>query len=288
MRDALWWVGCLLGLLTLAVVWGAWIEPRTLVVRHEAVEVDGLDAPLRVLLVGDVQPAGPHETPARLDRIMDRLAATEPDLVVWVGDYVSERRLKTSFTHPEDTARAMARIDAPLGHLAVLGNHDWWWDGPAIEELLEARGIRVLRDESVRLPGGLVVAGVEDPVTHRPRLDRALAGIAPDAPTLLLTHTPDLFPEVPQHVDLTVAGHTHCGQVSIPFVGRPVVPSRFGERYAAGWHGVEGHRLRVTCGIGTAILPVRFGNPPEAVLLELHPGERSQTASAPQSAPSRG
>jgi len=271
-RDLGWALGTGVGLLTLVAVWAAWIEPRSLVVRDEVVELEGLRESLTVLLVGDVQPAGPHETPARLDRIMDRLARTEPDVVVWVGDFVSERRLKTSFTHPRDTARAMARIEAPLGHFAVLGNHDWWWDGLGIQRELEAVGIDVLRDEHRILPGGLVVAGVEDPVTQRPDLARALRGVAASAPLLLLTHTPDLFPEVPGHVDLTLAGHTHCGQVSLPFVGRLVVPSRFGQRFAAGWHGTDDHRLRVTCGIGTAIVPVRLGNPPEAVLLHLRPG----------------
>ncbi len=258
-------------------VWAFWIEPRSLVVRHDTVEVDGLTRPVRVLLVGDLQPAGPHETPARLNAMMDRFAAEEPDLVVWVGDFVSERRTRTSFTHPVDTTAAMGRLDPPLGQLAVLGNHDWYWNAGEMERLLEAQGIQVLRDERVWLgpeAGGLVVVGLEEPVTHRPRLKQALAGVPAEAPTVLLTHTPDVFPEVPDHVDLTFAGHTHCGQVTIPGFGRPVVPSHFGERFAEGWHGTPEHRLRVTCGIGTAIVPVRFGNPPEAVVLDLVPRRR--------------
>jgi len=256
--------------------WAFWLEPRSLVIREHRVPVDGLQAPVRVLLVGDLQPAGPHETPARLATIVDRLAATEPDLVVWAGDFVSERRTSTSFTHPADMAAAVGQLQPPLGQLAVLGNHDWWWDGPEVERLLEAQGVRVLRDERVRLgedAGGLVVAGLEDPVTRRWDLDATLAGVRAEEPTLLLTHTPDVFPEVPDHVDLTLAGHTHCGQVTLPGLGRPVVPSAYGERFAAGWHGRDGHALFVTCGIGTAILPVRFGNPPEAVVLELVPAD---------------
>jgi len=255
-------------------VWALWIEPRSLVIREHTVPLDGLTEPVRVLLVGDLQPAGPHETPRRLARIMARLQATDPDLVVWVGDFVSERRLKTSFTRPEDTAAAIGTLQAPLGQLAVLGNHDWWFDGPAMERLLEAEGVRVLRDERVRLPGGLVVAGVEDPVTRRPNLARALRGVGPSEPVVLLSHTPDLFPDVPAHVDLTLAGHTHCGQVTIPGLGRPVVPSDHGERFAYGWHGRDGHAMLVTCGIGTAIVPVRLGNPPEAVVLSLVPADR--------------
>jgi uncharacterized protein len=274
MRNGVWGLGLLVCVAAALVLWGAWVEPRMLVVRQASMPMAGLTAPIRVLVVGDLQPAGPHETPARLDVIVDRLAEQDADVILWVGDFVSERTLSTSFTNPEDTARALARLKPRLGSFAVLGNHDWWWDGPKMEGLLEDAGIRVLRDESFTLMtagGPLVLAGVEDPVTQRPSLPDALRGIAHRAPTVLLTHTPDLFPVVPQHVDLTLAGHTHCGQVTLPFVGRPVVPSQFGQRFAAGWHGEPGHRMLVTCGIGTSIIPVRFGNPPEAVLLTLTP-----------------
>lgn len=278
LARAVFWSMVATGLVAgLLGVWALWIEPRMLVVRHASMEMPGLTAPVRVLLVGDVQPAGPHETPARLDRIAARLAQEDVDLVLWVGDFVSERHLSTSFTPPEATARALSVLQPRLGSFAVLGNHDWWWDGPQMERLLEEAGIDVLRDEArvVQTAGGpLHIVGVEDPVTQRPDLAQALRGVPANAPTVLLTHTPDLFSVVPEHVDLTVAGHTHCGQVSLPFVGRLVVPSAFGQRFAAGWHGEGGHRLLVTCGIGTAIAPVRFGNPPEAVVLTLVPSER--------------
>lgn len=265
-----WLLGAAMALVWGLAVWAFWIEPRMLVIRHHTVDLDGLDAPVRVLLVGDLQPAGPHETPARVDAIVDRLAQEEVDLVVWVGDLVSERFGATSFTPPASTTASMGRLSAP--QLAVLGNHDWWWDGPEMVRLLEAQGIEVLRDarRTVVVRGQrLQVVGLEDPVTQRPDLEAALAGVDPADATLVLTHTPDVFPELPAHVDLTLAGHTHCGQVTIPGLGRPVVPSAYGERFAAGWHGEDGHRLFVTCGIGTAILPVRFGNPPEAVVLTL-------------------
>jgi predicted MPP superfamily phosphohydrolase len=90
-----------------------------------------------------------------------------------------------------------------------------------------------------------------------------------DAPVILMTHNPDVFPLVPERVALTLAGHTHGGQVRLPFVGAPVIPSRFGRRFAAG-HVVEGGRhLFVATGVGTSILPVRFRVPPAVAVLTL-------------------
>ena len=105
----------------------------------------------------------------------------------------------------------------------------------------------------------------------RPDVDGTLENVPDHATALVLTHNPDLFPDVPERVALTIAGHTHGGQVRVPLVGRPVVPSRHGERYAIGTV-VEGQRhLFVTPGVGTSILPVRFLVPLEISLLELHP-----------------
>ena len=101
-------------------------------------------------------------------------------------------------------------------------------------------------------------------------VSRALSAVPSDATRIIaLTHNPDLFPQVPARVTMTLAGHTHGGQVRLPFWGSPVVPSRFGQRYAAG-HVIEnGRHLFVTTGIGTSIIPVRFGVPPSIALLTL-------------------
>jgi predicted MPP superfamily phosphohydrolase len=98
---------------------------------------------------------------------------------------------------------------------------------------------------------------------------RTLRAVPDTVPVLLLTHNPDIFPTVPARVNLTLAGHTHGGQVRIPLYGPPIVPSRYGRRYAAGHVSENGRHLFVTTGTGTSILPVRFLVPPEIVVLEL-------------------
>ena len=114
------------------------------------------------------------------------------------------------------------------------------------------------------------LVGISDYLEGAHDVPLALSGIPDEAPVLAFTHNPDIFPEVPSRVALTVAGHTHGGQVYLPILGRPVIPSEFGERFAIG-HIVEQERhFFVTPGIGTSILPVRFRVPPEVSILILH------------------
>ena len=154
---------------------------------------------------------------------------------------------------------------------AVLGNHDWWLDGPAIRAELERHGIRVLDNDAAPIdpPTSLWLAGVADYWEGKPDVHLALEHVPPDATVIVFTHNPDVFPEMPARVALSIAGHTHGGQVRLPLLGRPIVPSRFGERYAAGHIVEQGRDFFVSTGLGTSILPVRFGVPPEISVLRL-------------------
>jgi hypothetical protein len=174
------------------------------------------------------------------------------------------------FVEPERTAAALRGLAAPLGVFAVLGNHDWWYDGDQVSRALTEAGIRVLEDTAapVETRGGpLWIAGVSDLYTRHSDVGRALASVPEGAPVIVLTHNPDVFVRVPPRVLLTLAGHTHGGQVNLPFFGRLIVPSQFGERFAIGHVHEDGRDLFVTPGIGTSIVPVRFGVPPEISVL---------------------
>lgn len=253
-----------------------WIEPRSLVITRADIALPGWPAdmrPLKVAALADIQAAGPHLTAERVAMIVSQVNALEPDIILLLGDYVSQMRLSTSHVPPKATAAVLAKLRAPLGVHAVLGNHDWWLDGRYVRRLLEDSGIDVYENEARLIDAGdgrrVWIAGITDLATRTVDLPGTLAQVTDDAPLILMSHSPDVFPEVPQRVALTLAGHTHGGQVNLPFLGRPVVPSRFGQRYAYGHIVEDGRHMFVSSGIGNTILPMRYGVPPEIVLLQI-------------------
>jgi predicted MPP superfamily phosphohydrolase len=251
-----------------------WLEPASLTVAEERLSLRwATRAPLRIAILTDLHIGSPFNGLGKLREAVNRTNAARPDITCILGDLVIQGVIAGRFVAPEEIASELKRLEAPSGAVAVLGNHDGWLDHDRVRNALERNGIRVLEDTAARFntPAGAVwVAGVSDLWTGQHNLAAALANVKNDgAPVLLLTHNPDVFPLVPDRVNLTLAGHTHGGQVRLPFVGRPVVPSRFGQRFAAG-HIVEGGRhLYVATGLGTSILPVRFRVPPAVTILTL-------------------
>ena len=155
----------------------------------------------------------------------------------------------------------------------VLGNHDWWKDGGKVAASMQAAGITMVDNRSVpvRVRGcEFWLAGIGDLWEGDPDIAAAFAGIPDDGrPVIALTHNPDLFPRLPARTTLLVAGHTHGGQVTLPLLGSIVDPSKLGDRYARGHVEDGGEHVFVSPGLGTSILPVRFGIPPEVSRLTL-------------------
>ena len=258
-------------------MWAVLIEPGHVVLREAAVPIARWPAdlgPIRIAALSDVHTGAPHVTLEMVRDIVARVNRAQPDLVVLLGDYVIHRVIGGRFVEPEATAAALRDLQAPLGVYAVLGNHDWWLDGGRVRRALEGAGIRVLENAAtpVMVNGrALWIVGVADQVTVHDDIGRALSQVPDGAPVIAVTHNPDLFPEMPARVLLTLAGHTHGGQVNLPFLGRLIVPSRYGSRYAIGHVHEDGRDLFVTPGIGTSIIPVRFRVPPEISLLTVGP-----------------
>ncbi len=227
---------------------------------------------IRVAVLTDLHVGSPFNGIDKLTRIIELTERERPQLILLAGDFVIQGVVGGRFTSPEDIAIGLRGLRAPLGVWAVLGNHDWWLDAPRVQRALESAGIRVLDDAAVAMRSGecaFSLVGISDFTEGRHDVDRALAAVAETDPVLAFTHNPDVFPDMPSRVNLTIAGHTHGGQVFIPVIGRPVIPSRYGQRYAIG-HVVEnGRHLFVSSGLGTSIIPVRFRVPPEISLLKL-------------------
>ncbi len=266
------------------------IEPRLrLSITRYALRPPGWPAlsPLRVAAIADLHACEPWLPMARVNQIVDATNALAPDLVVLLGDFVQAiHRFGTRPVAMADWAGGLARLRAPLGRFAILGNHDWWTDAPGVRNALGVVGIPVLENDFVTLatPGGTPfhLAGLADQLAHRIGFGRTMVTRGEDdlpglrarlpedeAPVILLAHEPDIFPFVPGRFSLTLSGHTHGGQVRLPFIGAPIVPSRYGDRFAYGHIVEEGRHLIVSGGLGCTGVPVRLGVPPEIVLLEL-------------------
>jgi predicted MPP superfamily phosphohydrolase len=255
-------------------VWAFWWEPRRLVVREVPLELAGWPremSGLRVALLTDLHVGGPFNGLPRLREVVRRTNERHPDLILLLGDYMKGHILGQVVT-PQEMAPEMGQLEAPLGVFAVLGNHDHWFNGRRVARALQNAGITVLEDQARRVSfrgAGFWIGGISDFWEGRPDFRGTLKQVTDDAPVILMTHNPDLFPKTPARVSLLLAGHTHGGQVRFPFLGALVVPSIYGNRYLAGHVEERGQHLFVATGIGMSYLPVRFGVPPEVTILKI-------------------
>jgi predicted MPP superfamily phosphohydrolase len=254
-----------------AAAYVGWLEPRRLVTVRRTLELPrwpkALDG-LRLGVLSDLHAGAPYAGLGAIARAVARLNDEAPDVMLLLGDYVDAHPLWGGRIAPEAIARELSALSAPLGTYAVLGNHDWKQAGDRMWTALQNAGIDVL-ENSVIHTGDIYVAGLADLRRRRPDLPGALAGVPAGAPVVLLAHDPDVFPYVPDRIALTLSGHTHGGQVAIPVLRRPAIPSRHGERYARGHVVEDGRHLYITSGLGTSGLPLRLFAPPEVVVLEL-------------------
>ena len=167
-------------------------------------------------------------------------------------------------------AELLGGLDAPLGVFAVLGNHDWYHYGSRPADALRRQGIEVLENDAIAVEhhgSVLWIAGLADMRERRADVTTALAMVPENQPLIALTHDPDMFPQLSHRAALTLAGHTHGGQVGLPLIRRAAAPSRHG--YTGGEVRDGSGYMYVSRGVGTTGLPIRIGAPPEIALLRL-------------------
>ena len=245
---------------------------------------------LRAVLLADPHLVEPHMPVRRWQRIIETANALGPDIHLLLGDYVTAHRFRTAKVPVHLAANVAKALKSPLGTFAICGNHDWWDDltaqknkhGPTVaQKAFEDAGIPMLENRAVRLTkDGLPfwLSGTSSMIAikknrnwdfeSRADIPAAMAMINDNAPIIHMAHEPDLFPEIPDRVSLTLSGHTHGGQVRL-FGHSFVTPSDYGNTYAYG-HVIEnGRHLVVSGGLGCSIIPIRLGMPPEIVVLEL-------------------
>ncbi|MDP2297414.1 MAG: metallophosphoesterase [Pseudolabrys sp.] len=236
---------------------------------------------LTIAVVADLHAGGPNMGLARVRQVVDAANALSCDLTVLLGDYFATHRFVTEVVPPPAWAAELARLSAPLGVYSILGNHDWWHDIKGTRAALAAVRIPVMENDAVLLgePGRRFwLAGLGDQLAyfigHRQfrgvdDLPGTLSKITTADPVILLAHEPDIFTQVPGRVALTLAGHTHGGQIRLPLIEPFWAPSEYGARFAYG-HIVEQNRhMIVSGGLGTSKVPLRLGMPPEIVRVTL-------------------
>lgn len=255
---------------------GYWNATRDPVIRMAAIAVPGWLAdtpPLRVLLVSDIHVAGPDMPPERLTRIVQQLNTLKPDLVLIAGDLVSEKRIATHIYRPSEIVAPLGDLRAPLGVVVTPGNHDHWFDSEGLISELDKRGITVLRNAAVRR-GPIIIGGVDDDFTGHDDVPATFAAmdVLDDGPRILLTHSPDIVPDLPGRVAVVFAGHTHCGQIVLPWLGALTFVSRYRDRFSCGVIDDLGQKVIVGAGLGTSVLPLRYGAPPDSWLVTLSGG----------------
>jgi predicted MPP superfamily phosphohydrolase len=216
--------------------------------------------------------------PFFLERIVKKINGLAPDLVLLTGDFITHGAF--TFVAGGHAVHRCAEIFTALKaphRYAVLGNHDVAFNGPLVTEALSTRGTPVLINQYVPIERNgdrLWLSGVDDPGTSRPDLNLAIPA-KPDGPVILMAHEPDFADEVTIHprgrlVDLMLSGHSHGGQIQLPFLGPLVLPP-MGKIYPEGFYQLNRMQLYVNRGIGTVGLPFRLNCPPEITLLTLQP-----------------
>jgi predicted MPP superfamily phosphohydrolase len=272
------------------VAYAALVEPFRLGVTRYTVPIRGWPIELagfRAVFIADTH-LGPRVPAEHIRHAYELARDLKPDLLLFGGDYIHNG---ARYIQP---AAALMRDMLPLAPapltgapgtpaLGVLGNHDWYADGPAMAAALNAIGVRTIDNARLFLdartrtftpdqPAGPCVcfAGVGDAWEGRVDYAAALADVRAEVPRIVLSHQPDTAEDGALYarnlrVDLILSGHTHGGQVRLPLLGTPIVPSRFGQRYAYGLNPGPHCPVLTTSGVGMSIVPLRLSVPPEIV-----------------------
>ncbi len=272
----------------LCVAYGYFVEPHRLVITTQTIAPKGWPKALdgyKIVAIGDIHAGSNGVDDAKLRRIVAETNALKPNLIVLLGDYVSEKN-ETELRMPiSEIADGLAGFSAPDGVLAVLGNHDGFTCPSCIKKEFPRVGITVLDNTVVPVTTAngarFRVIGLPDHMqltywkVFSDNAKRALAPTEGQGPVIALEHSPDILEVITgdylisKDLSLILAGHTHGGQVRFPILGAPIVSSSYGQKYTRGLIKQNGVQMFVTSGIGESILAFRFGVPPEIAELTL-------------------
>lgn len=268
LRRLLWlFAAGLSGLLVFGVV-SARQDP---VVARYRLQMPGLRQPLRIVQLSDSHALSVNMPSQRLARVVGMMNALKPDIIVLTGDYIAGDPARLSAKQTAMAVAPFAALRAPMGIFAVPGNHD---DAVKTRAALAGTGVRLLVGERVEL-AALSLIGAGSMIGGSPAVEamrRAVRRAPATKPSLVIVHEPSFFHFLPPRSTMMIAGHTHGGQVRLPFIGS-WSPDRYAALYPRGVFRRGHQTLLVSSGLGTSILPIRIGVPPEIVELTLLPDQ---------------
>lgn len=246
-------------------IYSAFVEPNKLKVTHYTLQDKELSG-IKIVFASDFH-IRPYQQ-KRLEKVVEYINKENPDLVLSTGDFVAGHTKRATMSI-EDIAKVLGQVKSKYGFYTTQGNHDGWYGNERISKALKENGIKELDNSNVKLSINgktLYLAGIEDLMTGKPDIYKALDKT--QKPTILLTHTPDMFTKIYDDVNLVLAGHTHGGQVRIPLLGPIFTASKYNDKYAKGLISENNKKMIVTAGIGASIIPIRFNCTPEIVVIE--------------------
>jgi uncharacterized protein len=283
-RRSFLWRGVFL--CTTAAVGGAgysfFVEPQILRITRHSIRLRGLVPSLqdlRIVQLTDIH-LGPWISQRYIEKVIERTNALEADFIVLTGDYVHK-----SPRYIAPVVSTLQGLRAKIGIVGILGNHDWWEGAELTRQEFARVGIPLIDNSRMFITKerqlvassteGLCIAGVGDLWEDDVNFEKALGGVPPELPRILLSHNPDVAEDSrlsrkEYRVDLMMSGHTHGGQIRIPGFGAPIVPSRYKQKYAQGLVSGPFCPVYISRGIGVTVLPLRFGVPPEIAVFELN------------------
>ncbi len=294
MKKAFYIISVIAIIGVMCVTYGYFIEPSRLVVRRETLKIKGWNPAFndfKIAAISDIHGGSNGGSAEKLRRVVTETNAQSPDLIVLIGDYVSQNRedvpiSQRSLKMPmSEIADNLKGFQAKYGVYAVLGNHDGWYGNENVASELRRVGIKTLENELTFIDRGdgekIRLLGLKDHMTVRTwnafadEIRSVIQSNEQSGDIIVLEHSPDILPIITQgtpdlsRLKLVLNGHTHGGQVWFPILGSLVVPSNYGQKFAQGHVKEQNVDVFVTAGIGTSILPFRFLVPPEIALLTI-------------------